>query len=90
MTAARCRAACMDTISEYIDFSNNEELWKGAECMEGLGKIILEEGMTQGRKEGIEQGINENTKTQNQLIVKFSLSEDTVREYMDKFWKYNP
>ena len=26
-------------------------------------------------------------KTQNQLMVKFSLSEDTAQEYMDKFWK---
>ena len=27
------------------------------------------------------------TKTQDQLMVKFSLSEDTAQEYMDKFWK---
>lgn len=26
-------------------------------------------------------------KTQNQLMVKFPLSEDTAQEYMDKFWK---
>ena len=47
----------MDTISEYIDFSNNEELWKGAERMEGLGQSILEEGIARGIEQGMEQGI---------------------------------
>lgn len=88
----------MDTISEYIDFSNNEELWKGAERMEGLGQSILEEGIQQGIEQGIEQGIQfmveslqemgiPYDRTQNQLMVKYSLSDDTAREYMDKFWK---
>ncbi len=35
----------MDTVSEYIDFSNNEELWKESDCMTGLGQSILEEGI---------------------------------------------
>lgn len=26
-------------------------------------------------------------RTQNQLMVKYSLSDDTARVYMDKFWK---
>ena len=43
----------MDTISEYIDFSNNEELWKAAERMEGLGQSIREEGMARGIEQGI-------------------------------------
>lgn len=34
----------METISEYINYSDIEELWKGAERMEGLGESILEEG----------------------------------------------
>ena len=49
----------MDTISEYIDFSNNEELWREAEHMDGLGQSILEEGIEQGREEGIAQGRKE-------------------------------
>lgn len=42
----------MDTMSEYIDFSDNEELWQEAENMEGLGQSILEEGRREGHKEG--------------------------------------
>ncbi|MBD5504478.1 MAG: hypothetical protein HDR09_12310 [Lachnospiraceae bacterium] len=76
----------MDTISEYIDFSNNEELWKGAERMEGLGQSIREEGI-QFLIESLQEMEIPYTKTQNQLMVKFSLSEDTAQEYMDKFWK---
>ena len=43
----------MDTVSEYIDFSENEELWRETNRMSGLGQSILEEGIEQGieRKE---------------------------------------
>lgn len=55
-------------------------------------------GKAEGKMEGIIAGIQAlieslqemevpYTKTQNQLMVKFSLSEDTAQEYMDKFWK---
>ena len=42
----------MEDMSKYIDFSKNEELWKEAENMSGLGQSILEEGRTEGRTEG--------------------------------------
>lgn len=63
---------------------------------------IEKEGVLKGKAEGKTEGIIEGiqalieslqemeipyTKTQNQLMVKFSLSEDTAQEYMDKFWK---
>lgn len=38
----------MDVMKEYIDFSDNEELWKEAANMGGLGQSILEEGIEQG------------------------------------------
>lgn len=84
----------MDTISEYIDFSNNEELWKEAERMDGLGQSILEEGIEQGLEQGIQcmvESLQEMEipyrKTEKQLLVKFALSEEAARKYMDKFWK---
>lgn len=46
----------MDTMSEYIDFSDNEELLQEAENMEGLGQSILEEGKREGHKEGRKEG----------------------------------
>lgn len=49
----------MDTVSEYIDFSENEELWKETNRMSGLGQSILEEGIVQGIEQGIGQGMEQ-------------------------------
>ena len=46
----------MDVMKEYIDFSDNEELWKEVTDMGGLGQSILEEGLEYGIEEGREQG----------------------------------
>jgi len=55
---------------------------------------VEKEGVLKGEIKGIQALIESlqemdipYTKTQNQLMVKFSLSEDTAQEYMDKFWK---
>ena len=57
-------------------------------------KYQKKDGIMKGKTEGIQALIESlqemeipYTKTQNQLMVKFSLSEDTAQEYMDKFWK---
>ena len=47
----------MDTVKEYIDFSQNKELWKEVTHVTGLGLSIFEEGLIKGRQEGIEQGM---------------------------------
>ena len=52
-----------ETLSDYIDFSKNKELWKEAEHVSGLGETIfkqgIREGIEQGREEGLEQGREE-------------------------------
>lgn len=59
---------------------------------------LFDEIQKEGRAEGIVEGIQAlieslqemeipYAKTQNQLMVKFSLSKDTAQEYMDMFWK---
>ena len=71
---------------------------KGDVTMCTLFDEIEKEGVIKGKAEGIIEGIQAlieslqemeipYSKTQNQLMVKFSLSEDTAQEYMDKFWK---
>ena len=75
---------------------------KGDVTMCTLFDEIEKEGMIKGEAKGKAEGIIAGiqalieslqemevpyTKTQNQLMVKFSLSEDTAQEYMDKFWK---
>ena len=46
----------MDVMKTYIDFSDNEELWKEVTDMGGLGQSILEEGLEYGIEQGREQG----------------------------------
>ena len=67
---------------------------KGDVTMCTLFDEIQKEGKAEGIIEGIQALIESlqemeisYAKTQNQLMVKFSLSEDAAQEYMDKFWK---
>ena len=67
---------------------------KGDVTMCTLFDEIEKDGIMKGKVEGIQALIESlqemeipYAKTQNQLMVKFSLSEDTAQEYMDKFWK---
>lgn len=43
----------LDTIKQYIDFAENEQLWKEATRMSGLGESILLEGWEKGEAKGI-------------------------------------
>ena len=52
----RLREDFMENLSEYIDFSENEELWKEVPQVEGLGMAVYEDGRKGGRAEGIEIG----------------------------------
>lgn len=47
----------IEKISDYIDFSGNEELWKEAPHMFSLSQCIYEDGLEEGKEQGIEQGI---------------------------------
>lgn len=84
------------TVSEYIDFSGNEELWKETNRMSGLGQSILEEGIEQGIEQGIEKGIQalildnqEENVPQNRILEKlqkrFGLPKEKAEYYYEKF-----
>ena len=47
----------LDTVQKYIDFSQNEELWKEVSDMSGLGMSILQEGLEKGLEKGIQKGL---------------------------------
>lgn len=73
----------METISEYIDFSVNEELWREAENMSGLGQSVLEEGIEQGIEQGIEKGIEQRNE---ELIMKKhskGLSPESIADLLE-------
>lgn len=86
----------MDTISEYIDFAANEELWKETRGMFSLGQCILEDGKKEGKKEGMETGIralvmdNLEEHIPAERIIKklqrhFGLSEERAQMYYERF-----
>ncbi|MFG6331543.1 MAG: hypothetical protein K1W28_06900 [Lachnospiraceae bacterium] len=47
----------LDKVSEYIDFSSNEELWKEAGEVSGLGECVYRDGLEDGLEQGLEKGI---------------------------------
>lgn len=78
----------MAAVSEYIDFSENEELWKEEKSMDGLGECIYNEG----REEGIEAMVLDNLEEQvpmERIISKlqkyFQLTEEMSQQYYQKY-----
>ena len=54
----------MEVVSEYIDFSENEELWKEGSHMFSLGQCIAEEAREEAREEGIQILVLDNLEEQ--------------------------
>lgn len=91
-----CNIAIFSILAEAtnrkIDYSALSK--KGDVTMCTLFDEIEKEGVIKGEINGIQALIESlqemeipYSKTQNQLMVKFSLSQDIAQEYMDKFWK---
>ena len=92
----------MEIMSEYIDFSANEELWKEEEQVNGLGLSIFKEGFQQGVEQGIEQGIEQGVvqgairacqsfgKSKEDAVSwiqeKFSVSQENAITYVNQYW----
>lgn len=87
----------IETVSDYIDFSENEELWKEAPRMTGLGLSIYEEGFDDGKEKGIEQGIQylinlveefggTMEMAVQQLMIKYGLEETNALEKVQQYW----
>lgn len=82
----------MDTISEYIDFSANEDLWKETNGMFSLGQCILEDGKKEGMEKGMRALIMDNLEEHTpveRIIEKlqryFYLSRESAQMYYEKF-----
>ena len=78
----------IQVISDYIDFSENEELWKESPHMTGLGQSIYEEGIEQGIKALVLDHIEENI-SKDKTIIKiqkhFSLTREKAVEYYERY-----
>lgn len=90
----------LEVVSEYIDFSDNEELWKEADKVKGLGQCIAEEvweeawGEAWGEAEerGIQILVLDNLEEQipkerilAKLQKRYQLTEEKAEEYYHRF-----
>lgn len=82
----------LETISGYIDFSENEELWKETPRMTGLGLSIYEEGIEEGIEQGIaafvKDGLEEHISKERsikKLQKFFTLTPEKAEEYYQRF-----
>ena len=73
----------MEIMSEYIDFSANEELWKEEEQVDGLGQSIFKEGFEQGFKEGFEQGFKQGFEQEVEKGVARSVVQGAIKACQD-------
>lgn len=80
----------LETVKEYIDFSQNEILWKEMDRMSGLGMSILEEGIEQGIEalilDNLEDGKSEEVII-GKLVKRFGLNTEAAKEYFEKYSK---
>lgn len=70
----------METLSEYVDFSENEELWKEVTQVDGLGQRVFEEGMEKGVEKGIAKGIEKGIAKGIQAMIMENLEEQVSME----------
>lgn len=86
----------MEVVSEYIDFSGNDELWKETKKVRGIGQRIAEEVWEEAsektREEGIQILVLDNLEEQipeERILVKlqryYNLTEEKAKEYYDRF-----
>lgn len=74
----------METITEYVDLSENEDLRKEAEQVNGLGLSILEEGIQALITDNLEEKI-----PRERIIAKlcrhFHLTQESAEQYYEQF-----
>lgn len=86
------RGDFMATISDYIDFSENEELWKEENIMDGLGECIYNEGREDARDDAIRSVLLDYIDDQlpmDRILAKlqkvFGLTEEMSHQYYQKY-----
>ena len=70
----------MEIVSDYIDFSENEELWKEEPRMFSLSQCIYEDGLKDGIEQGIEKGIEQGITQGIAALVEDHIEENISRE----------
>ena len=80
------------TVSDYIDFSENEELWKEEKSMDGLGECIYNEGREDARDGAMRSVLLDYIEDQlpmDRILAKlqkvFGLTEEMSQQYYQKY-----
>ena len=76
----------MDTMSEYIDFSENEELWKEEKYMDGLGESIYMEGWADAWPKAKEEAKEETIQSLVQDYIEDDLPMNRILEKLQKIF----
>ncbi len=78
----------LDTVSEYIDFSSNEALWKEVTHVTGLGECVFRDGLEEGIRAMILENLEEKVPV-DRILVKlqkyFNLTLENAELYYRRF-----
>ena len=83
-------------IKKYIDFSENEELWKEVDSVTGLGMSIGREcyekghsaGLEEGRRSGLKEGLEEEKKEVAFRMFSMNQTPEMVSDTIKKPMEY--
>ncbi len=78
----------IEAVSEYIDFSETEELWKEASGVIGLGQCVYNDGVEEGIRAFVIDGIEEQISRERsvaKLQRHFHLTKEKAEQYYDMF-----
>ncbi len=82
----------LNTMSEYIDFSSNEELWKEVTDVTGLGECFFRDGLEEGLEKGIRAMVLDNVDEcvpPDRILFKlqkhFELTDEEAEAYYSRF-----
>lgn len=70
----------IEKMSDYIDFSDNEELWKETPRMFSLSQCIYEEGFDDGKKKGFDDGKETGIQAGIKALIQNNLVERISKE----------
>lgn len=77
------RGSFMHTVSDYIDFSENEELWKEAEHMDGLGECFYNE-IREELLEEVKEEVREKVRDEVKEEVRDEIRDEVRSEVRDE------
>lgn len=70
----------LEKVSEYIDFSLNEELWKEVKQVSGLGECVFRDGLKEGMEKGMEEGLEKGMEKGIRAMILDNIEEKVPKD----------